>query len=89
MPHTLCIVHSDLTCGPLPSTPYFGFKYLLAFTDSYSKCTWDYLLKLKSEFFDMFFSYKTLVEKQLEHQLLKAINDNGGEYVDTTIFFTT
>jgi hypothetical protein len=58
----LQLVHSDL-CGPL-STPYFSrCKYLLTFIDDFSRHTWVYLLKLKSEVFDKFLAYKALVEK--------------------------
>ena len=56
------LVHSDL-CGPLSSASFFGFKYFLTFIDDYSRCTWVYFLKLKSEVFNMFLAYKSLVEK--------------------------
>ena len=58
----LRLVYSDL-CGPLPVVSFSGFKYLLTFIDDYSKRTWVYFLKLKSEVFDMFLAYKALVEK--------------------------
>ena len=74
------LVHSDL-CGPLPSTCFSGFKYFLTFIDDYSKSNWVYFLKLKSEVFNMFFSYKALVEKQSGHQIIMLISDNGAEYV--------
>ena len=51
------LVHSDL-CGPLPSASFSGFKYFVTFIDDYSKCTWVYFLKLKSEVFNMFLAYK-------------------------------
>jgi transposase InsO family protein len=66
----LQLVHSDL-CGPLPSPSFSGFKYFLTFIDDFSRCTWVYFLKLKSEVFDMFLAYKALVEKQYGHQLQK------------------
>ena len=83
------LVHSDL-CGPLPSASFSGFKYFLTFNDDYSRCTWVYFLKLKSEVFNMFLAYKALVEKQSGHQIIKLGSDNGGEYVNNkfTIFCT-
>ena len=69
-------------CGPLPSASFYGFKYFLTFIDDYSRRTWVYFLKLKSEVFDKFLAYKSLVEKQF-----KLISDNGGEYVNNK--FTT
>jgi hypothetical protein len=44
------------------------FNYFLAFTADFSRHTWVYFLKLKSEFFDMFLDYKALVEKYSRHQ---------------------
>ena len=64
------LVHSDL-CGPLPSASFSGFKYFLTFVDDYSRRTWVYFLKLKSEVFNMFLAYKALVEKQSGHQIIK------------------
>ena len=62
----LKLVHSDL-CGPLPSASFSGFKYFLTFIDEYSRRTWFYFLKLKSEVFNMFLAYKALVEKKSGH----------------------
>ena len=75
------LVHSDL-CGPIPSASFSGFKYFLTFIDDYSRCTWVYFLKIKSEVFNMFLAYKALVEKQSGHQIIKLRSDNGGEYVN-------
>jgi hypothetical protein len=71
----------------LPSPSFSGFKYFLTFIDDFSRCTWVYFLKLKSEVFDMFLAYKALVEKQYGHQLQKLRTNNGGEYVNNK--FTT
>ena len=58
----LQLVYSDL-CGPLPTISFVGFKYFLTFIDDYSRRTWVYFLKLKSNVFDMFLADKALVEK--------------------------
>jgi hypothetical protein len=58
----LQLVHSDL-CGPLPSASFSGYKYFLTFIDDYSRRTWVYFLKLKSEVFNKFLAYKAFVEK--------------------------
>jgi hypothetical protein len=57
----LQLVHSDL-CFPLSSPSFSGCKYFLAFIDDFSRRTWVYFLKLKSEVFDKFLAYKALVE---------------------------
>jgi hypothetical protein len=51
----LRLVQSDL-CGLISSPSFSRCKYFLTFIDDFSKHTWVYLLKLKSEFFDKFFS---------------------------------
>ena len=61
----------------------FWCKYFLTLIDDFSRNTWVYLLKLKSEVFDKFWAYKILVEKQSRHQLKRLRADNGGEYVNT------
>jgi transposase InsO family protein len=68
-------------CGPL-SSPFSGCKYFLTFIDDFSRCTWVYFLKLKSEVFDTFLAYRALVEKQSGHQIQRLRIDNGGEYVN-------
>jgi hypothetical protein len=85
----LQLVHSDL-CGPLFS-PFSRCKYFLSFIDDFSRCTWVYFLKLKSEVFDKFLAYKALVEKKSLHQIQKLRTDNGGEYVNNnfTSYCTT
>ena len=80
----LDLVHSDL-CGPLPSPSFSSFKYFLTFIDDNSRRTW--VLKLKSEVFNIFLAYKALVQKQSGHQIIKLRSDNGGEYVNNN--FTT
>jgi hypothetical protein len=74
-------VHSDL-CGPIPVVSFSGYKYFLTFIDDFSKRTWVYFLKLKSEVFNMFLAFKAFVEKQSGHQLQMLRTNNGGEYVN-------
>jgi hypothetical protein len=59
----LHLAHSDLF-GPLSNPSFSGCKYFLTFIDDFSRHTWVYFLKLKSEVFDNFLAYKALVEKQ-------------------------
>eukprot|EP00253_Pinus_taeda_P027041 PITA_27041 len=79
----LQLVHSDL-CGPLSVASFSGCKYFLTFIDDFSRRTWVYFLKLKSEVFNTFLAFKAFVEKQSGHQILKLRTDNGGEYVKNT-----
>ena len=85
----LQLVHSDL-CGPLPVASFSGYKYFLNFIDYFSRRTWVYFLKLKSEVFNMFLAFKAFVEKQYGHHILNLRSENGGEYVNKKFinFFT-
>jgi hypothetical protein len=78
-------------CGPLSSPSFSGCKYFLTFIDDFSRRTWVYFLKLKSEVFDKVLAYKALVEKQSGHQIQRLRTDNGGEYVNNnfTSYCTT
>ena len=77
----LHLVHSDL-CGPLSSPSFSGCKCFLTFIDDFSRRTWAYFLKLKSEVFNKFLAYKAVVENQSRHQIQRLRTDNGGKYVN-------
>ena len=51
------IVHTDI-CGPMRTKGMKGEKYFLLFVDDYTRMTWLYLLKKKSEAFDYFQTFK-------------------------------
>jgi transposase InsO family protein len=73
------IVHTDL-CGPM-KTPSLGRSiYFLTFIDDYSRKTWVYLLKQKSETFDKFNEFKALVDKHSGISIEILRSDRGGEY---------
>ena len=77
--HILELVHSDVF-GPL-SVPSLGkFVYYVSFIDEFSRNTWIYFLKKKSEVFDRFKEFKALVENQTEKKIKVLMTDNGGEF---------
>ncbi|GJV30171.1 retrovirus-related pol polyprotein from transposon TNT 1-94 [Tanacetum coccineum] len=59
----LDLIHSDL-CGPMSVDSIGGSRYFLLFIDDYSRMSWVYFLKNKSEAFDYFKKFKSYVEKQ-------------------------
>lgn len=73
------LVHTDVN-GPLPSASLAGSKYFVTFIDDYSKKIFLYTLKLKSEVFEKFKEFKTLVENQTGKKIKRVRSDNGGEY---------
>jgi hypothetical protein len=60
----LQLVHSDL-CGSLSSHYFSGCKYFLTFIDDFSRRTWVYFLKLKSEVFDNLLGLQGLCRKTI------------------------
>ena len=76
---TLDLVHSNV-CGPMSVQSFSGYSYCVTFIDDYSKKTWIYFLKAKSEVFDRFREFKTLVENQTGRKIWVLRTDNGGEY---------
>ena len=57
----LDLIHSDI-CGPMSSPLLSGCLYYVLFIDDYSRKSWIYFLKAKSESFDRFKEFKTLIE---------------------------
>ncbi|CAG9133521.1 unnamed protein product [Plutella xylostella] len=76
------LIHSDL-CGPMSTHSWGGALYLLTFTDDFSRKTFGYLLKAKSEVFVKFLEFKHLVENQTGERIKVLRSDNGREYVNT------
>jgi transposase InsO family protein len=74
------IVHSDL-CGPLPHQSMTGSRYILTSIDDYSRRSWIYFLVVKSETFDTFKSFKSIVEKETNQKMSCLRTDRGGEYL--------
>ncbi|PKU79836.1 Retrovirus-related Pol polyprotein from transposon TNT 1-94 [Dendrobium catenatum] len=60
--HTLELVHTDI-CGPITPESFSGKRYFITFIDDYSRKTWVYFLKEKSETFNVFKKFKAMVEK--------------------------
>lgn len=79
------LVFSDVW-GPAPQS-VGRFKYYVSFIDDYSKFTWIYLLKNKSEVFQVFTNFQHLVERQLGRKILTMQTDWGGEYHRLNSFF--
>jgi hypothetical protein len=75
--------------GPAPSS-VGKFWYYVSFIDDFSKFTWVYLLKNKSDVFHKFHNFQQLVECQFDRKILAIQNrlgGGGGEYQKLTPFF--
>lgn len=56
------IVNLDVWC-PSPITSLFDFKYFVTFVDDYSRATWVYLLKNKSDVCVAFKSFHNMATR--------------------------
>lgn len=80
--HQLQLIHADL-CGPITPESHSHKRYILTFTDDYSRKLWTYLLNLKSETLAMFIKFRNLVEKESKHAIICLRTDRGGEFTSS------
>ena len=73
------MIHSDVF-GPVVVPSLGKSVYYVSFIDDYSRNTWIYFLRKKSEVFDKFKEFKALVENQTEKKIKVLRTDNGGEF---------
>ena len=71
--HPLELIFSDVW-GPAPSS-VGGNKYHVSFIDNYSKFTWVYLLKFKSDVFQRFHEFQNLVERLFDQKIVSMQTD--------------
>ena len=81
---TLELIHSDV-CGPMPSISLSLYEYYVTFIDDYSRKTWIYFLKNKSEVFGKFKEFKSLVENHSEKRIKTLRLDNGGDTLEINL----
>ena len=75
----LQLIYSDVWTSPIYSIA--GFKYYVIFVDHFSKYTWFYPLKKKSDVKPIFIRFKAIVENFLKLSIVTLYTDNGGEYM--------
>lgn len=79
------LIHSDVWG---PAINFFGgYEYYVTFIDDYSKFTWLYLLRTKSEVFKYFQEFQLMVERKFNRKILCFQSDWGGEFVRPNSFF--
>ena len=75
------LIHSDVF-GLVPIPSLGGSLYYVIFIDDFSRNTWLYFLKKKSEVFSKFKEYKALVENQIGKKIKVLRTDNGGDFYE-------
>jgi hypothetical protein len=72
--------------GPAPKSIGRN-KYYVSFIDDFSKYTWIFMLKNKSDVFQVFRNFQNLIERQFDQKILTMQTDWGGEYEKLNSFF--
>uniref|UniRef100_A0A2N9EKD3 Integrase catalytic domain-containing protein n=1 Tax=Fagus sylvatica TaxID=28930 RepID=A0A2N9EKD3_FAGSY len=71
------LIHADLW-GPAPVTASNCFRFYLVFVDEFTKFTWVYLLKHKSDTFQVFTQFRAMIETQFSLPIKILRTDCGG-----------
>ena len=74
------LIHSDVW-GITPVISHAKYKYFVTFIDNYSKYTWIYFLRSKSEVFSVFQKFVAYVETQFPSRIKVVGSDSRGEYM--------
>jgi len=72
----LQLIHADL-CGPITPISNGSKRYLISFIDDFTRKVWIYFLVEKSDAFNTFKHFKSLVEKETESEGEKNIRRGG------------
>lgn len=73
------LVHTDV-CGPMRTPSMTQNRYFILFIDDYTRMTWVYFMREKSEVFKIFTKFKNLVENQSNQKIKVIRSDRGKEY---------
>jgi hypothetical protein len=72
-------IHSDLW-GPSLILSSQKFQYYVIFVDDFTRYTWLYPLKKKSDFYNCFLKFQAFVEKHFDRKIKIFQSDGGGEF---------
>lgn len=76
------LIHSDVWTSPVLSIN--GFKSYVLFIDDFSRYSWLFPLKFKSDLFGCFVKFKCIIENQLSCKIKQLQTDGGGEYTSNS-----
>ena len=80
----LQLLHIDL-CGPSAIPSLHKKKYILVIVDDFTRFTWVFFLRLKSDTAEELINFVKLIEVQLRTPVRKIRSDNGTEFVNYTL----
>nr|GEW17814.1 putative reverse transcriptase domain-containing protein [Tanacetum cinerariifolium] len=82
--HILHLIHCDLW-GPSPVTSMDGYRYYVIFVDDFSRFTWFYPLKAKSDFYSVFENFVALVQTQFSCNIKVFQSEGGTEFTNERV----
>ena len=71
--------------GAVPEASLGGKKYCLVIVDDYSRFTWVYFFKLKSETQQVVINFSNQVQRKHNVPILAIRSDNGSEFKNYTL----
>ena len=74
------IIHTDV-CGPMSVKTHGKYRYFLSFTNDLSIYGYIYLMKHKSETFEMFKEFQSEVENHRDNKIRSLRSDRGDKYL--------
>jgi hypothetical protein len=86
--HPFDLIHCDIW-GPHRFSTHTGAHYFLTIVDDYTRFTWIFLMKLKSETQSLLKSFITFANTQFNRQIKCVRSDNGTEVKSLLSFFST
>lgn len=77
------LVHSDIW-GPAPTATMGGSRYFVIFVDDFSRYTWLYILKNRSQLQQTYYDFASMIKTQFSRVIKIFRSDNAQEYCDTS-----
>ncbi|TYK10332.1 Retrovirus-related Pol polyprotein from transposon TNT 1-94 [Cucumis melo var. makuwa] len=78
------LIHSDIW-GPAPTSIVHGYRYYVLFIDDFSRFTWIYFLKHRSELSRTYIEFANMIRTQFSCPIKTLRTDNALEYKDSTL----
>ncbi|CAH9092634.1 unnamed protein product [Cuscuta europaea] len=77
------LVHTDVW-GPCPVVSKLGHRYFVTFVDDFSRVTWLYPLKSRSDVFTAFCTFHAEIQTQFNKNIRILRSDNAKDYLSST-----
>src|SRR3954471_18438929 len=71
--------------GPSPVSSISGYSYYICFIDDFSRYTWVYLLRHKSEVFQEYTDFTNMIQTQFQKRIKIFRSDGAKEYLSSSM----